>query len=344
MSFLRSAGDIIGFLLLSLVTIIESMFKAFIPKRYKMKSVAGDIALVTGGGGGLGRLLSLRLANLGATVVVWDINENGIDETVKLVRAAGGTCYGYVCNLCNREDVYKKAEILKSEVGQVSILINNAGIATGKKFMDTPDELISKTMEVNTMAHFWTVKAFLPAMMEKNKGHIVSIASLAGHIGVPKLVDYCASKFAAVGFDEALRMELEADGYNKIYTTVICPYFIRATGMFEDVVSRYNIEFRFLLPLSPNVVADRVITAIRCNEKFAILPGYFQGLLAAKWIFPWSCVAMFLRGLVRDASPEHDQPKKATDNNHQEFEPSKDPNGVLHQQLARRVSSSERKP
>lgn len=57
--------------------------------------------------------------------------------------------------------------------------------------------------------YFQTVKAFLPAMMEKNRGHIVSIASLAGHIGVPKLVDYCASKFAAVGFDEALRMELE---------------------------------------------------------------------------------------------------------------------------------------
>lgn len=56
---------------------------------------------------------------------------------------------------------------------------------------------------------FQTVKAFLPAMMEDDKGHIVSIASLAGHVGIPKLVDYCASKFAAVGFDEALRMELE---------------------------------------------------------------------------------------------------------------------------------------
>ncbi|XP_057326447.1 epidermal retinol dehydrogenase 2-like isoform X2 [Microplitis mediator] len=338
MSFIRSTGDIIGFLLLSLITIIESMIKSLIPKKYKMKSVAGEIALVTGGGGGLGRLLSLRLANLGATVVVWDINENGIDETVKLVRAAGGTCYGYVCNLCNREDVYKKAEILKTEVGPVSILINNAGIVTGKKFMETPDELIIKTMEVNTMAHFWTVKAFLPTMMEKNNGHIVSIASLAGHVGVPKLADYCASKFAAVGFDEALRMELEADGYNKIYTTVICPFFIRATGMFEDV------EARFLPPLSPNVAADRIITAIRCNEKFAIIPGYLQGLLAAKWIFPWNCVAMFLRGLVRDAAPQHDQPKKASDNNQQEYEASKDPNGALHQQLTRRVSSSERKP
>lgn len=58
-----------------------------------------------------------------------------------------------------------------------------------------------------------TVKAFLPEMLEENKGHIVSIASLAGHVGISKLVDYCASKFAAVGFDEALRMELEVSHF-----------------------------------------------------------------------------------------------------------------------------------
>ncbi|KAF7993613.1 hypothetical protein HCN44_010208 [Aphidius gifuensis] len=335
MSYIRSTGDVIGFLLLSAVTIIKSIFKFFVPKKYQMKCVSGEIALVTGGGGGLGRLLSLRLANLGAIVVVWDINKDGIDETVKLVQSAGGTCYGYVCNLCNREDVYKKAALLKEQIGKVSILVNNAGVVSGKKFMDTPDDLIIKTMDVNIMSHFWTVKAFLPGMMEDNKGHIVSIASLAGHVGIPKLVDYCASKFAAVGFDEALRMELEADGYN-INTTVICPYFIRSTGMFEDVQSR------FMPTLSPNEVADRVISAMRCDEKFAILPNFFQGLLAAKWIFPWNCVSMFLRGLVHDASPEHSEvikPKFGQENT----ESMKDQN-VIHQQLTRRISSSERKP
>ncbi|XP_063975924.1 17-beta-hydroxysteroid dehydrogenase 13-like [Diachasmimorpha longicaudata] len=335
MSWLRSTSDVIGFLLLSAITIIKAIVKSFIPRKYKMKSVAGEIALVTGGGGGLGRLLSLRLANLGAIVVVWDINEAGIQETVNLVQSAGGTCYGYICNLRNKEDVYKKAAILKEEVGKVSILINNAGVAIGRKFLDTPDELITMTMEVNVMSHFWTVKAFLPDMMRNNKGHIVSIASLAGHVGIPKLVDYCASKFAAVGFDEALRMELESDGYDSIQTTVICPYFIRSTGMFEDVQSR------FLSTLSSNEVADRIISAMRCNEKFAIVPGYLQGLLAAKWIVPWNCAAMFLRGLVRDASPEPQKTPATMD--HQNREPSKDQN-ALHQQLARRISSSERKP
>lgn len=338
MAFLKSAGDVIGFLLLSAVAIVESLVRMFIPLKYRMKSISGEIALVTGGGGGLGRLLSLRLADLGAIVVVWDINKNGIDETVKLVQASGGTCYGFICDLCDREDVYKKAALLRQEVGKVSILVNNAGIVTGKKFLDTPDELVIRTMDVNIMSHFWTVKAFLPEMLETNKGHIVSIASLAGHVGISKLVDYCASKFAAVGFDEALRMELEAEGY-KINTTVVCPYFIRSTGMFEDVLSR------FVPTLSPNEVADSIIKAIRCNEKFAILPNYLQIMLALKWMFPWTCVGMFLRGLVRDANPGSEKPVEPQEKPEVLNESTKDQNGsALHQQLTRRISSSERKP
>ncbi|CAL1680895.1 unnamed protein product [Lasius platythorax] len=180
-------------------------------------------------------------------------------------------------------------------------------------------------------------------MLESNKGHIVSVASLAGQCGVPKLVDYCTSKFAAMGFDEALRMELEYEGYD-IHTTVVCPYFIRSTGMFDDVQSRY------IPTLSPNAVADKIIIAMRCNEKYAIIPGYLQILLALKWIFPWPCSAMLLRGLVKDASPGHvdDKPCATPVAITEEtciVSPSKDQNGAtIHQELARRISSSERKP
>ncbi|XP_032678737.1 short-chain dehydrogenase/reductase family 16C member 6-like [Odontomachus brunneus] len=338
MTYLYSIGEVIVFLALSIFAIVESIVKTFIPNKYKMKSISGEIALVTGGGGGLGRLLSLRLSKLGAIVIVWDINESGIQETVKLVQAAGGTCYGYVCDLCDREDIYKKANIIKEEIGKVTILINNAGVVTGLRLMDTPDKLIIRTMDVNIMSHFWTAKAFLPTMMENNKGHIVSIASLAGQCGVSKLVDYCASKFAAVGFDEALRMELEYEGYD-INTTVVCPYFIRSTGMFDDVQSRY------VPTLSPNDVADRIITAMRCNEKYAIIPGYMRILLILKWLFPWACSAMFLRGLVRDAAPASQRQSCAATTASDCNVPSKDQNGAtIHQQLARRVSSSERKP
>ena len=79
------------------------------------------------------------------------------------------------------------------------------------------------------------LQAFLPDMIESKLGHIVNVASLAGHSGTNKLVDYCASKFAAVGLDEALRVELFVQGHSDyIKTTVVCPYYI-STGMFEGV-------------------------------------------------------------------------------------------------------------
>ena len=94
------------------------------------------------------------------------------------------------------------------------------------------------------MAHFWTVKAFLPEMIVAKKGHIVSTASLAGHGGTNKLVDYCASKFAAVGLDEALRVELFVQGHaDYIKTTVVCPYYI-STGMFAGVQVRLIGHFK----------------------------------------------------------------------------------------------------
>lgn len=133
-------------------------------------------------------------------------------------------------------------------------------------------------------------------MLEKDHGHIVSIASMAGHVGIPKLIDYCSSKFAAVGFDEALRLELEMLGADGVHTTVICPYFIQATGMFEDVNSRYgehsfvkyslNLQLKFhrwVNTLNSNDVADRIIEAVRKNERFKLIPWWFSFLLAVKW-------------------------------------------------------------
>ncbi|TSL34542.1 Epidermal retinol dehydrogenase 2 [Bagarius yarrelli] len=123
----------------------------------------------------------------------------------------------------------EEEEEVKREVGDITILVNNAGIVTGTKFLQCPDTHIEKTMEVNTMAHFWTCKAFLPAMIAANHGHVVSIASSAGLIGV--------SGLAAVGFAESMALELLAIGCNGVKTTIVCPFFIN-TGMFEGAVTK----------------------------------------------------------------------------------------------------------
>nr|XP_022916264.1 estradiol 17-beta-dehydrogenase 11-like [Onthophagus taurus]XP_022916265.1 estradiol 17-beta-dehydrogenase 11-like [Onthophagus taurus] len=297
-STLRSIVDIIGFVMISVAHIIYAIIKMCIPNSYKpKKNIAGEIILITGGGSGLGRLLAIKLARLKAIVIVWDVNEEGIKETVKMVQGDGGKAYGYKCDLTNREDVYKVAEKIFVDVGEVTILINNAGVVSGYLLLDTPDHLIQRTFEVNAISHFWTTKAFLPKMIQNQHGHIVTIASMAGHTGTKKLVDYCSSKFAAVGFDEALRVELEALGIKGVKTTVVCPYFIQSTGMFNDV------KARFVSKLQLTHVAERVVKGILREDIYVFIPSIFRYVFWTKWIFPWAIVSMYLRNLVPDANP-----------------------------------------
>ena len=118
--------------------------------------------------------------------------------------------------------------------------MNHLGIVSGSTLLETPDEKIVRTFDVNVLAHFWTLKAFLPEMISMKNGHIVNIASLAGHAGQKKLVDYCSSKFAAVGLDEAFKIEMKVLGHDFINSTVVCPYFI-STGMFDGVASKVRL-------------------------------------------------------------------------------------------------------
>ncbi|XP_023342973.1 short-chain dehydrogenase/reductase family 16C member 6 isoform X2 [Eurytemora carolleeae] len=238
MSVVNALLDAVAALLFTLVTSLFGVVKLFIPSSYFFKDIKGDIVLVTGGGSGIGRLMCCKFAKKGAIVVTWDINSKGNDETVAMIKKDGGKAYSYIVDISNREEIYSTAEKMKKEVGSPDILVNNAGIVSGSNILDTPDSKIIKTFEVNTFAHFWTIKAFLPEMIKAKKGHVVNIASLAGHSGTNKLVDYCASKFAAVGLDEAFRVELFVQGHSEyIKTTVVCPYYI-STGMFAGVQSK----------------------------------------------------------------------------------------------------------
>lgn len=175
---------------------------------------------MTGGGAGIGRLMSLILAKQGAKITVTDLNKDWAEETAKKIKEAGGDAVAIKCDVTSVEDIQNAAKIARETFGDVTILINNAGIVTGKKILETSHKLAEKTLQVNTLAHVYTVKEFLPSMIKKNHGHIVSIASSAGLVGCPGLVDYCASKYGAVGFDESLRLEIKKIGAN-INTTCI---------------------------------------------------------------------------------------------------------------------------
>lgn len=255
---------------------------------YRPKSVANKVILITGGGSGIGRLMAIGFAKKGARIVLWDVNKDGLKETQDTIIKAGGQCTTYVVDVTKRELVYQTAK----EVGRINVLINNAGIVTGKPFLECPDELMIKTMEVNTISHFWTIKAFLPAMLEANEGSVVTIASAAGLCGVAGLVDYCASKFGAVGIAESLYMELKKRKGCKVTSTVICPYYIN-TGMFDGVTTRFPL----LLPiLEQDYAANRIITAVEREEESVAMPWLVNTSFPSKLLpVPWQyAIAHFL--------------------------------------------------
>jgi len=275
-----SVLEVLWALVLVVYYVIERLVKIILPQKMFEKNISGQVVLITGGGSGIGRLMCLRFARLGATVVTWDINKLGNEETVDMIKKEGNRAFSYTVDMSSKDDIYRTAEKTKEDVGPVTILVNNAGIVSGTAVLDTPDNKIVKTFEVNILAHFWTIKAFLPDMIKHKLGHIVNVASLAGHSGTNKLVDYCSSKFAAVGLDEAFRVEMFVQGHSDyIKTTVVCPYYI-STGMFAGVQSK-------IIPiLVPEFVADSVVSATLTNKEVLLLPWWSFILICLKSVVP----------------------------------------------------------
>ena len=199
--------------------------RVFLQNIFFGRSLKGEVAVITGAGSGIGKKMALDLARQGVKLALWDISES-VNETAREVTEAGGTAKAYINDVSDRGSVYATAKSVLEDFGKVDILFNNAGIVSGKALLDVPDGLAEKTLQVNSISHFWTVKAFLPQMIERDHGKIVTIASAAGLVGVAGLCDYCASKYAAIGFNEALRLELRKQKKWGVSTTLVCPYYI----------------------------------------------------------------------------------------------------------------------
>jgi len=239
---------------------------------------AGKRVLVTGAASGIGRLMSERFAAGGAEMVLWDLDAGILEGFAAALAAAGHRAHHYACDVSDRRAVSATAARVLAEAGPVDVLVNNAGIVSGKPLLEADDDAIERTLAVNTLALFWTTRAFLPAMIARGTGHVVTIASAGGICGTARLVDYCASKFAAMGFDDSLRLELARLGHRDIRTTVVCPFYIR-TGMFHGVQTRVP----WLLPiLEPEYAADRIVDAVRRRRRRLVMPRFVLGVYAAR--------------------------------------------------------------
>jgi all-trans-retinol dehydrogenase (NAD+) len=242
--------------------------------------------LITGASSGIGKLMAETFAAEGARVILWDINRVTLEAVEKELTERGLRCATYLCDVSSRDSVHDTAKRVIREHGPIDILINNAGVVSGRPLLEISDAEIERTFGVNALAPIWTTRAFLPAMIERGRGHIVTIASAAGLIGVPKMTDYAASKHAAVGFDDALRSELRHLGHRGIRTTVVCAYFI-STGLFDGASKATP-----LLPiLTPDYATRQIVRAIRRGRRRLLLPRavalVYLGRLLPAPIFDW---------------------------------------------------------
>jgi all-trans-retinol dehydrogenase (NAD+) len=236
-----------------------------------MTTFDGKNVLITGSASGIGRLMAQKIAAQGANVILWDLNLSGLESlSDQLQRWGYRSAVYHQCDLSDRQEIQDTARRVLAEHGPVDILINNAGIVSGKPLLELSDEAIERTFQVNALSLFWTTRAFLPGMLAKNQGHIVTIASAGGLIGVPRMTDYSASKFAAIGFDDALRVELKRLGHHGIRTTVVCPYYIN-TGMFKGVKTRVP----WLLPImEPEDAVNKILNAIQKDKHRLVMPPF----------------------------------------------------------------------
>lgn len=256
----------------------------------KEKSVTGKTILITGGASGIGRLMSLDLARRGGKIVIWDINQQQLDATSQDIREVQKCnnlpekVWAYNVDVSNYQSVYDAAAKVTTDIGSsIDILINNAGVVSGAPLMSLKETAIIRSININTLAHFWTCKAFLQSMINKNDGHIVTIASMAGFNGARNLTDYCASKFGAVGFHESLSYELACKGLDGIKFTLVAPFLID-TGMFAGAA------LSVLAPIKPENAANAIVRGILTDEEFITLPSWLRVLGMLKFVLPYSAV------------------------------------------------------
>lgn len=249
--------------------------------------IKGTNVLITGGASGIGRIMGRICLEKGASnLIVWDINQENIDKTeaelsdVKPAEAgvSKGQIHSYIVNVSDPQAIKSAYEKVKSEVGEVDILVNCAGIVRGNNTFDKQTvQDIDLTMDINANAPMYVALAVLPDMLRRDRGHICNIASAAGMLGVPKLSVYCASKWAVIGWTESMRVELK-QAHSHVRVTSVAPYFIN-TGMFDGVNSK-------VFPiLDPEKTAAKIIRAIEVGKSFRGIPFAYhfiriwQGLL-----------------------------------------------------------------
>ncbi|MFW9936591.1 MAG: SDR family NAD(P)-dependent oxidoreductase [Candidatus Thorarchaeota archaeon] len=201
-----------------------------------MKDLKNKNCFITGAASGIGRSFALNLANEGMNLYISDINIENLKKVVQEVEGLGVEVYASKCDVSKFEDFQATAKDFYSKLGELDLLINNAGIAIGGDLLEINLEDWRKVLDVNLWSIIFSLNVFLARMMERKSGHIVNVASGAGLFGSSEPLPYITSKFAVIGLSEALFGQLNSFGIN---VSVIVPTYIR-TNIFSTAQIKYS--------------------------------------------------------------------------------------------------------
>lgn len=259
------------------------------------------IAIVTGGGGGIGRALCEQLAQAGATVIAADINEAGARETAARVQRAGGVGRAVRLDVSDAGAVQTLVDETVGEFGRLDFMFNNAGITKLGEARDQALDNWRLIVNVNLMGVIYGSDAAYRQMIQQGHGHIVNTASLAGLVPQPTNVPYTASKHAVVGLSTALRAEAVDLG---VQVSVVCPAFIQAGMMHEnsvvgveltDILARQNLRF---MP-TPEQAARAFLRGVARKKEIILYPFYARVLWWSARLLPPGPLS-WRKKLVRD--------------------------------------------
>jgi NAD(P)-dependent dehydrogenase (short-subunit alcohol dehydrogenase family) len=241
------------------------------------------VAVITGGASGIGRACALAMARRGADIVIADVNERRTAETLAEIQALGRHARGFDCDVSRDGQVERLAERVLGEVGQVDLLMNNAGVVLGGPFEEIPLSDWQWILDINLLGPVRCLRAFLPHMLQRGSGYVVNTASFAGLVAHnPLTIPYDTTKHGVVGLSAGLALYLKPRG---IGVSVLCPGYV-ATNLPENY--RFHGVEEAVGParmpdsvVTPEEVADKVVAAVEA-ERFLILSQPEHGRIWAR--------------------------------------------------------------